>query len=211
MKIKMAFITLMLLAISQHGFTKENLYEVVNLSNGMSLEVPSHWNLISKDNRKNILVSARALVENSGVAGAERNETSLLVIKALPEPSGAIIRVDAVIPPDYTQEEIESLTEENLQEFSKVFIEQAHKMEKKGGARFISMNEIKIEKIGEHKALYYSYSRASLVDESTWTVYQYNIPVKNQLIEVTISHRDSDKLLWIPIVQKVKNSIVLPK
>ena len=52
-----------------------------------------------------------------------------------------------------------------------------------------------------------SYRRVSHVTGDSWRVVQYKIPVGSALVELTLSHREKDQIVWRPILQRVKESI----
>jgi hypothetical protein len=41
----------------------------------------------------------------------------------------------------------------------------------------------------------------------TWRVLQYKIPVDSALIELTLSYREQDQMLWRPILESVRESV----
>jgi hypothetical protein len=79
--------------------------------------------------------------------------------------------------------------------------------EASGGPRIIEMQPVRIEKFNNYRALVMAYIRAGVNEPSPWQVTQYKIPVPNRLIEITLSHRQSDAIVWNPILERVKRSI----
>ena len=63
---------------SNSVFAKDTAFRRVQLAYGISLDVPSHWTLLSQDSRKNFHAAAQAVSENAGVevsGGRKENET----------------------------------------------------------------------------------------------------------------------------------------
>ena len=174
---------------------------------GISLDVPSHWTLLSQDSRKNFRAAAQAMSENAGIEVSGSRKESLLAINATPNPTGAMIRVSVTSPSDYTQNYLASLTSENLKEMTAETLNIFRKLEASGGLKVIEMQPIRIEKIKDYRVLVIPYVRMGANGASPWQVTQYKIPTSNRLIEITLSHRQSDAMVWQPILEKVKLSV----
>ena len=80
-------------------------------------------------------------------------------------------------------------------------------LEASGGPKIIEMQSFRIEKFNRQFVLVMPYVRASKFGPSPWQVTQYKIPVSNRLIEITLSHRHSDAIVWRPILERVKRSV----
>ena len=61
-------------------------------------------------------------------------------------------------------------------------------------------------KINNKLALVMTYIRAGINGPSDWLVTQYQIPHNGSTIQLTLSHRIDDQILWKPILKYVKNS-----
>ena len=61
-----AFIALTLLAHS--AFAQDTSFRSVQLAYGISLDVPSHWTVLSLENRKNLGAAGQAMTDNAGIA-----------------------------------------------------------------------------------------------------------------------------------------------
>ena len=109
-----AFIALTLLAHS--AFAQDTSFRSVQLAYGISLDVPSHWTVLSLENRKNLGAAGQAMTDNTGIEGSSGRKESLLAMNATPNPTGAMIRVSVTSPPDYTQSDLAAATPADLQE-----------------------------------------------------------------------------------------------
>ena len=83
------------------------------------------------------------------------------------------------------------------------------KLETAGGPRVLQMQPVQLETIAGRRALSISYRRTSATGSSPWQVVQYKIPLPDRLIELTLSYRESDAVVWRPILEKVKRSMQL--
>ncbi len=189
------------------AFAQDNLFYRVELPYEISLEIPSHWTILSKEERQNVQAARSAIIDNAGIESPIQGKQSLLVVKAPPDPPGAIIRVSVTTPSELAQSDLAVATIADLREVSSETHKLLMQLEENGGAKIIKMKPVKIEKINGDFALVTSYVRASFNGPSNWDVIQYKIPISNRLIEITLSHRQADAVIWRPILERVKRSV----
>jgi len=195
-------------ALTAPAFAADYIYKQVQLSHGISLEIPAHWTVLSADFRKNLAASSQAMQDNAGIDSVPGHKKGLLAVNATPTPTGAMIRVSVSEPADYSQADLATWTPANLKEIEIELLATFRKMEPSGGPRIIEMQAVRVEKFNnDHRALVIPYVRAGADGPSPWQVIQYKIPVANRLIEITLSHRQSDAMLWQPILERVKRSV----
>ena len=132
---------------------------------------------------------------------------SLLAVNAVPDPTGAMIRVSVTSPPDYTQTDLAAATPADLKEVGSEMKNAFGKLEASGGPKIIEMQPVRLENLNGYNVLVMPYVRAGINGRSTWQVTQYKIPVSTRLIEITLSHRQSDAVMWRPILERVKRSV----
>jgi len=199
-----AFVNLLL---SHPIFAQEDSFRRLQLSYGISVDVPSHWTILSLDSRKNFRTFSQTIIENAGMELANGRKESLLAINATPNPPGAMIRVSITYPADYTQSDLAVSTSKDLKEVETEMLNAFRQLESSGGPKIIETLPVRIEQINGLHALTIPYVRRSENGPSLWQVTQYKIPVSNHLIEITLSHRQSDAVMWRPILDRVKRSI----
>lgn len=200
-----AFFALMLL--TDPVFAQDTSFSNVQLAYGISLDVPSHWTVLSLETRKNLGAAGQAMIDNAGIEGLGGRKETLLAINATPNPTGATIRVSVTSPPDYTQSDLAETTFADLKEVETVMLKMYRQLAASGGPKIIQVQPVRIERINNNRVLVIPYIRAGLNGPSPWQVTQYKIPVSNYLIEITLSHRQSDAFLWRPILERVKRSV----
>lgn len=200
-----AFVAFALL--SHPAFAQDASFRRVQLAYGISLDVPSHWTVLSLENRKNIGAAGQAMTENAGIEGSTGRKESLLAMNATPSPTGAMIRVSVTSPPDYTQSDLAAATSADIKEIGAEMLSMFRKLETSGGPKILEMQPLRIEKFNNYRVLVIPYVRAGIIGSSPWQVSQYKIPVSNRLIEITLSHRQSDAFVWRPILERVKLSV----
>ncbi len=118
-----------------------------------------------------------------------------------------MIRVSVTSPPDYTQADLTAVTAADLKEIGVEMLKMFRQLEASGGPKIIEMQPVSIEKINGQLALVMPYVRASKLGPSPWQVTQYKIPVPSRIIEITLSHRQSDAIVWRPILERAKRSV----
>jgi hypothetical protein len=200
-----AFVAFVLLADS--AFAQDTSFRRVQLAYGISLDVPSHWTVLSQDNRRNLRAAGQAMTDNAGIEGPSGRKESLLAVNAAPNPTGAMIRVSVTSPPEHTQADLAGATPADLKEVGSEMLNMFKKLEASGGPKIIEMQPVRIEKFKNYRVLVIPYVRAGINEPSPWQVMQYKIPVSNRLIEITLSHMQSDAIVWPPILERVKRSV----
>lgn len=201
------FVAITLLA--HPAFAQDTSFRRVQLAYGISLDVPSHWTVLSLENRKNLGAASQAMTENAGIEGPSGRKESLLAMNATPNPTGAMIRVSVTSPPAYTQSDLAEATPADLKELGAEMLQRFRQLEASGGPKIIEMQSFRIEKVNNYRVLVMPYVRAGANGPSPWQVTQYKISVSNRLIEITLSHRQSDAIVWRPILERVKRSVKL--
>lgn len=192
---------------AQSVSAQDAAFHRLQLPYGISLDVPAHWAVLSMEDRKNLDAATQAILESAGAEGPAGRKESLLAVNATPSPTGAMIRVSVTSPPEYSQSVLAMANSTDLKEVAAEMLKMFRQFEAAGGPRIIEMLPARIEHLNEHRALVMSYVRTGW-NESAWQVTQYKIPTRERLIEITLSYRQSDAPIWIPVLEHVKQSLV---
>ena len=192
---------------SNSTYSESSFFHKIKLIHGISIDVPTHWRILSQATRKNINTAGQSMIDNSSLERPSGRKETLLAMNALPRPAGAMIRISVTSPPDYTQDDLNNTTKSELKEISIEMLNMFRKLES-SGLKIIEMQPVRIEEFGDYNVLVMSYVRAGLNGPSPWQVTQYKIPVSDKLIELTLSYRKSDSIVWIPILERVKRSLI---
>lgn len=183
-------------------------YQRLTLKEGISIEVPSHWLLHSDAEKKNFAAAGEG---SSRVAGIDydtaENKSRLLAVSALPTPSGAKIRVNVVRPLTFSGADLRSATAQDFKGLKRDFSLEMEKSMTAMGAKLLSVETPRIEPINNSTAILFEYRRSDLRGSSPWTVRLYRIPVRDMLIELTMSFRESDAAIFKPIIEYAKRSL----
>lgn len=179
------------------------------LPDGVRIQTPGHWKVLSKDMRKNIRAATEAIAEQADAS--LRKATNVLHVNATPEPTGAIVRVTIGPAPTFSADDLKDLKSSDLVDLQDTFTRQMRAVQNSGGPELIESYLPRIEPISGIPSITWSYRRRSVTGQGTWYVTQYKIPAPSMLVEVTISYRESDAGLWKPILAKVRQSLNVPR
>lgn len=196
------------LLVAFSAFAQDSSFHRTYLAYGISLDIPSHWMVLSLDGQKNITSYRQAIIDNSGIEIPAGRKESLLVVNSAPYPPRATIRVSVTSPSSYTQSFLAGATKRDLKNISDEVFIFFKRSEASGGPRVMEMQSPHVEYINNHRTLVLSYVRAGMDGPSPWQVRQYIIPVSGGSIQITLSHRQSDAALLAPILERVKRSVV---
>ena len=194
-------------ALSQ-GAGADTAYSRLQLAHGISLEIPAHWKVLSQASRQNTDAAAEAVVRGSGIGQRDGRNETILAVKAVPDPTGAMIRLNVMTGVPVGQAQITSMTEQDLSNLQAQTYSMFKKMEPNGGPRVTRMGTFHLERInGKFMALVMPYERVDAI--GPWQVLQYKIPTGDRLIELTMSYRENkdESLAWKTILQYVRQSM----
>jgi hypothetical protein len=192
-----------------NAVSESSYFTNVQLTYGVSLDIPSHWTVLSQDSRKTIAAAGEAVLENAGIAGTGGKRKNLLAVSAVPSPTGATIRVNMSTPPEYMQADLAKLSPDDLKQLRTGFLAQFKQLEASGGPKILEMQIPRVDRISNNLALIMIYIREGANGSSPWEVTQYKVLRSDRLIEITLSHRAEDGIVWKPILEKVGNSVRL--
>lgn len=198
-------ILLFLILFSNNIFADDSSFRYIELDEKISLEIPSHWMILSKDTKSNIVAAAESIYgSNNGVI-----RKKLLAVNATPSPTGAMISIAVSFSSSFTQDDLIKATDADLKSVQTDFINELKGLQDSGGITLIKMQSVRVERLNNKYALVLSYTRKGINNpEIPWQVELYRIPDAGRLIEVSLSYRlSSDSIMWKPILKRVKSSI----
>jgi hypothetical protein len=177
---------------------------------GLSLEIPSHWKILPPADVSNLASMSEAIRKNSDAPDPDYQKKRLLAVSSTPSPSGATIRVNELSPDPLTQDMLKNATNIELSEVRDHIYKSMKSLESHGGPIIISMEPVTIEEISKLKAMVLSYKRKGVGgDSSPWQVFQYSVPTKGRTVQITLSYRITDDIVWKPILDRVKRSVTI--
>jgi hypothetical protein len=201
-----SFVALLLVAMP--AVAGSGNYQRLMLKEGISIEVPTHWFVHSDAEKKNFAAAGEGATRTAGIDyDTAENKSRLLAVSALPIPSGAKIRVNVIRPLSFTQAALRSASAQDLKDIDAEFRSEIAALMTGMGVRLLSVQMPKIESINNNAALLFEYRRSDLRGPSPWIVKLYRIPVRDKMIELTISFRETDAAIFKPIIEYAKQSL----
>lgn len=188
-----------------HG--QDTSFQRIQLPYGISLEIPSHWMMLSEESRRNLSLASESILNQAGLEDAADKAERLLAVTSTPSPPGVKIRVSTTAPYQYTQADFAAVSPADLNELRQEFYENLKKMEASGGIKVQEVEMPRVEVLNNQISLVLTYTRSDFYGPSSWQVTQYKVPVSGRLIEFTLSYRQSDAAIWKPIIENIKRSI----
>ena len=183
-------------------------FQRLSLKEGISIEVPSHWDMHSEAEKKNFSASGEGVARAAGIDyDTTESKSRLLAVSALPIPSGAKIRVNVIRPLTFSEGDLRAATAQEMKDIKEDISTQMAKEMTVMGAKLLSVEMPRVESINGTAAILFQYRRTDSRGPSPWTVSLYRIPVKDKLIELTLSFRESDGTVWKPILDYAKQSL----
>lgn len=182
-------------------------FTTVKLPRGIELQIPKGWWLIGAEYNQAIQTSTEAVLELSGIGFAEGIETNLISANSMPRSTYAAVRVDSSIPPSVEPSEFASITAADIRELQTEIHQGLLKALPLQGNQLIDFLGSRVEKISGHPAIVTEYRRTSLKGSVFVQISQ--IFTASQEIRILLAYRESEAGLWLPVLSKIRQSIVV--
>lgn len=204
---KLLLLFLLLTFFASSARAQETPRRRIALEHGLSLEVPAQWSVQPPETRKELDATREALTEKAEIEKPRGKKEELLVANSTPAPAGAMIRLNASSPVRFTQADFAATGPEGLNALRSELLVTFKKLEAAGGPKVRDVQIPRIERINDHLAVCIVYLRDGAPGMPAWEVTQYKIPVAGRLIELTVSHRQTEAAEWKPVLEQVKRSL----
>jgi hypothetical protein len=168
---------------------------------GIDISYPKHWTVLSREEDLNIRASAQA----RGIIPTPGRKT-LLLLNSTPEPHAAQLRLTLSAVTEPSRQMLTSLASdrealgwlgdgifEELQSYGAVVIE--------------SRRDLRVVLVGSLPSLHLSYDRHAVRGIGNWRVDQYNVPLSDQSLQITLSYNVAAQALYEPILKSSLASI----
>lgn len=190
------------------GIAGDSNYQRLFLKEGISIEVPRHWFVHSNAEKKNFAAAGEAALNSAGNDyDTVENSSRLLAVSSMPIPTGAKIRITVVRPLRFTTSDLRNATAKDIKESQTELATELSQSMKAIGGKLLDLKMPRIETVNGQTALLIEYRRTDLRTPSPWTVRRYRIPVGDKLIDFTISFRESDAIIYKPILDHTMQSL----
>lgn len=182
-------------------------FKKVTLSQGITIEIPAHWNELPVEERQNLSAMGSAIAAKAGIE-LEGLKTNLLAVNAVPAPTQATIRVSSTTRPTFTAADLLAMTDADFLDAGRMVLEQFRQAEKSGGIHVLGMATPSVVTLSGHPTYMMTYFRSGIVDKSEkWQVTQFQSPLPDRNIQVTVSWNVANEPILKPMLVHVIDSV----
>lgn len=180
-------------------------FERLALDSGIEIDVPVQWEPLPKELTTAIRTTAEAVMANEGVDSGSQNEKLLVAYTSRPATTYASLRVKQITPPSLTPAELLAASDVEVASVGPELARLIAKPMAKQGQDLQPGATASRELIAGHPALVFRYRR--LGEKGIVVVEQIKVMTSNREIAVTLSYRESEAVLWRPVIENIRRSI----
>jgi hypothetical protein len=194
----------LVLVIALHSIMlcQEIKFIEVKLPSGVSIDVPRNWWVIGGDLNQTLETSAQAVLDLTGVKN--ESKTNLLRANSMPRSTYAAISINFYENPDVTPNEIRTLSLKELKLMDDALRSTFEKGFKAQGVEVLNWYGTKKNIIDGKPALVTEYRRSG--GNGAVFVQINSIYGKDKMVRLTLSYRESENLIWKPVVERMRVS-----
>jgi hypothetical protein len=183
------------------GFVK------VTLPRGVSMQLPAGWRALSSERKDLIRLSVDSAMEISGYGDDPGKELNLIAANSSPASTYAAVRVDSLLPPSISPHDLSLATPQDFADLQKTVQPEMERLLPLQGNHLIGPISIGRENYSGYPALVTTYRRTGPKGPVVVKIIQIMTP--QQEIKVNLSYRESEQAIWMPIIEKIRRSIVI--
>ena len=143
----------------------------------------------------------------SGIGLQDGQEINLIATNSMPRSTYAAVRVDSIIPATGPPSIFSSVTPADVREFETEIRKFLQALLPQQGLQLIEILGTRIDKISGYPALVTEYRRTGPKGP---VFVQINLIVTgSQDIRINLSYRESEVVLWKPVIGKIRQSIII--
>lgn len=187
---------LMLVPFSSSSAIPAAGYTRIYAAGILSLEVPSHWQVVDELTLRNASLAASSLSKSSNPSA------DILAIRAMPEPPGSTIRVSTAMS-SFSVDGVRNLSQGDIAGMKKLARNEISSISSIG---ILGEIDVSGETLGGLNAVKFVYRRNGY--SGTVLETQYHIPVRGGKVIFAYSERENDRQIWRPILEHVVRSVV---
>jgi hypothetical protein len=189
----------------------ESNFKHVQLERGLSVDIPKDWHSIPERFNTALETHAEAAMEQLKLNDSGSSSKKLLAIISR-TPLYAQVRIESTMPPDVKKSVIAPLMSKNKKanetELKIAMQDLIEKMLPIQGQKLLVFYDTRIENFHGEPAIISSYKRTGM--SGPVLVESVSIYTNQQQITMTLSCRESEKILWNPVFEKIKKSLNIP-
>lgn len=208
--IRLVFVTFCLLlsdlCLAESSFTHKIL------ERGIEVDVPADWTVIPPPINNAISTSAEATADQLGMKDAFATTKAIIAVVAR-TPLYAQIRIESDVPPILKKAELITFLNDSSGTFGTEVKKELESLLRKmlsiQGFKLIEVYPPRVEMINGFPAMVSQYRRTGI--KGNVFVETYSIATDYQTVNLTMSCRENEKIIWKPVLDKVKRSLSIKK
>ena len=185
----------------------ESNFVAVDLPRGIELQIPIGWWLLGDDYERLIQTTVEAAMDLSGIGLSDGKEINLIAANSMPRSTYAAVRVDSIVPVSIPQSVFASITPADLREFQAEIYQNLQAILPLQGLQLIEFKGVRVDKISGYPALVTEYRRTG--PKGPVFVQTNQIFTESQDIRINLSYRESEAVIWKPVIGKIRQSITI--
>ena len=185
----------------------ESNFVAVKLPRGVELQLPKGWWLLTAEHNQIISTSAEAAMDLSGIKGLEGTMVNLIAANSMPRTTYAAVRVNSTTPVSGPPSEISNMTSADMQAYRTEMQSNLQKLLPQQGNQLMTLFGVRRESISGYPALITDYRRSG--PNGPVIVSAVTVFTPSQDLQIILSYRESEQVIWKSVIGKVYQSIVI--
>jgi len=198
-------------AQSQVAKADSSNFVLMSLPRGVEILVPRGWKVFGQQWTDAFKASAETGLNLAGIELPSGKQVVLFAANSVPSGTFASIRISSVMPPSMSVAEIASLTPTDLRQLRAESLSMWQQTLATQKASLISLHAVTVQTLAGHQALITEYRRSSGLASSPVKVQVNQIFTPTQEIMLTLSYREDEASLWLPVLSKIRASLRLSR
>lgn len=199
------------LVFSCNNLHAESNFKHVQLERGLSVDIPKDWNSIPERFNTALETHVEATMDQLNLNDSGAPSKKLLAIISR-TPLYAQVRIESTMPPAVKRSVIAPLMSKNKKanetELKIAMQDLIEKMLPIQGQKLLVFYDTRIENFHGEPAIISTYKRTGM--NGPVLVENVSIYSNQQQITMTLSCRESEKILWNPVFERIKKSLYIP-
>lgn len=179
----------------------------VQLPRGVEVQLPAGWRVLNRDQTELISLSADSALELMGNVPDSDKESNLISALSTPASTYAAVRIDSWRPPSIPPQKLTRATSKDITNLQAEQLPLIQRMMTLQGNQLIGAIAISRESYSGFPALVTKYRRTG--PQGPVSVCTIQIMTSRQEIIATLSYRESERAIWMPVIEKIRRSIIV--
>lgn len=179
----------------------------VQLPRKVEVQLPAGWRVLNREQTELVSLSADSAVELMGNVSDSEGELNLVSAVSTPANTYAAVRIDSFLPPSMPPQKLVRATSKEIADREAEQLPLLEQMMALQGNQLIGAIAVSRENYSGFPALVTRYRRTG--PQGVVSVCAIQIMTDRQEIIVTFSYRESERAIWMPIIEKVRRSIIV--